>query len=83
MCDVVTVRPLREEEGPKRKEIRRAVVLCLNDLADRQLYERLVNSPTVEVEKTETHFTPEGKFYVAVFYREVEPLGPGQDVGGR
>lgn len=80
---MVTVRPLREEEPPKRKEIKKATVLCLNDPSDRAFYERLVNSPNVEVEKTETHFTPDGKFYVAVFYREVDLFGSGQDVGGR
>lgn len=69
----VIVRPLvpKEDKEKPKKEIKKAIVLCLNEPDQLAQYERLVNDPNVFVEKTETQFTPEGKYFVAVFYRVI------------
>lgn len=65
----------KDKDPIPAKEIKKVTVLCLSDPAQREEYERLINSENVFVEKSETLFTADGKYFIAVFYTVVTQGG--------
>ncbi len=64
----VTVSVEIDKTKKEERMERHVKIFCLNDSNEREQFESIINDPKNVIERTEGHFTPDGKYFMAVFF---------------